>query len=427
MTIGIDISPLQGPHRMRGIGYTLINFINNVSAEDRKKHKFVFYAYTDDRIQDLLDLLNLNGLIYELRGLEQPRRISKILPGKLNLLIIILNQIYSFINARRGDSRIKDLSNLDIFLQPDQNVSLPAGRGFKRVLILYDIIPYVLEWDYMWSYTTARLHNFSRKAALRCAARRYMYAHKTKANCKRANVLLAISEHTKHDFAKYLGVKESKIKVTPLGVGKPSTSSTRPTHHYVATSWGYTRRPLQLSEKEKFLLYVGGADPRRKLEDLVTAFNHLRASGINLKLILSGDIMQGPNNVPTDPIRHALNDSSYLNDIVFLGFTSDEERNWLYRNASAFVFPSRYEGFGLPILEAMSYGTPVITYKNSSIPEVSGGAALYAYDYRDIAKLTEKLLQEPAMRREYTELSRIQAAKFSWRKTSRNILGIISS
>src|SRR5436190_305364 len=82
--------------------------------------------------------------------------------------------------------------------------------------------------------------------------------------------------------------------------------------------------------KPAYLLFVGGADRRRKLEDLVTAFNQLRAQGHELKLILAGDTMQGPANVATEEIQYALKTSSYLKDIIFMGFANDATRDWLY-------------------------------------------------------------------------------------------------
>lgn len=428
MTIGIDISSLQGPHRMRGIGYTLINLINNISKEDRRAHKFVFYAYTDDRIQEVLDLLDLAGLDYELRPLEQPRRITKTLPGQLRLMTVLLNQISTLKATYYGDPRIKSLEGIDAFLQTDQAISVPSGRGIKKALILYDLIPYILEWDYMWSYRTARLNSFSRRAALRCAARRRMFAFKTRLNCRRADVLLAISHKTKNDFAHYLSVKADKIQVVPLGVNPPgrSTKAVSPSRHYIATSWGYAQRPLHLPADTRFLLFVGGADGRRKLGDLVVAFNHLRAQGENLKLILAGDIMQGPNNIPLGSARTALNTSSYYDDILFLGFVSDAERDWLYDHALAFVFPSRYEGFGLPVLEAMSYGCPTVCYPNAATVEVAGNASIYAENALELEKAIKPLILDGQYRANRMGAGKRQAEDYSWAKTTTSVLGALA-
>ena len=307
MNIAIDLSPLQSPHRMRGIGYTLINFINNISDEERKQHFFIFFVSPPESTYftgDPLDLLVLKGMTYEVRsiGYSKQRRSSKLnalgklyymftksrqhmqrmLPMKIQRLLNRLGRGYRSLRAFYfGDPRQQDLSNIDVYLQTDQSQSLPAKNSIKKALILYDIIPYVLESDYLWSYRTSRKYGLSRKRALVSKLRRWLYVHKVRLNTKNADYLLAISQHTKEDFVHYLTVPPAKIKVVPLGVSKPKNNTTNNPilHHYVKTSWGYIKRPLTLDSTVQFLLFVGGADRRRKLEDLVTAFNHLRARG----------------------------------------------------------------------------------------------------------------------------------------------------
>ena len=244
----------------------------------------------------------------------------------------------------------------------------------------------MLESDYLLSYRTARLHGHSRLGSLHLQLRRSLYARKLKINSRRADRLMAISEHTKQDFEKFLGVSSKKISVTQLGVSEPlfHTTTTPQLHRYLKTSWGYMARPYSMDLETPFLLFVGGVDRRRKITDLVTAFNHLRGQGHKLNLVLSGDIMHGPNSIPVEETRDALKSSSYLEDIIFMGFTDDTTRDWLYRNALAFIYPSRYEGFGLPILEAMIHGCPAICYENSAVREIGGKTLMYAKDAEDI-------------------------------------------
>ena len=212
MNIGIDISSLQGAHRMRGIGYTLINFINNIPAAERRNNRYVFYAlpFDKDQADNPLSLLDLKNMEYEVRYLKRRSRSSRTLPGKLYLLVSVYNQLVELRDQYLGDSRIKDFRGVDVFLQTDQSQSLPRKRRVKKALIVYDIIPFVLEWDYLWSYSTARTRGFSRKAAFRCQTRRWLYAHKLRVCVKQADLLLAISEVTKHDFVRAMGAAESK-------------------------------------------------------------------------------------------------------------------------------------------------------------------------------------------------------------------------
>jgi len=426
MKIGIDLSALQGPHRMRGIGYTLINFINNIPEKEKLNNDFVFYILSSDSVKDNpIELLDLKDIKFETRLYNPKPPIQKKLPGKFNLIISSYNSLVSLKQLRFGDPSIKNTRDLDVFIQIDPNQKLPKGRRIKKVLFLYDLIPYVLEWDYLWSYKTARkTYGFSRKAALRCEVRRILYAKKIKINTKRSDISIAISEVTKQDFQNIVKVPDNKIRVVPLGVSLPKNNS-KPIKlsHYKNTSWGYIKQPLSLDKDTPFLLFVGGADRRRKLADLVTAFNHLRAQGYKLKLVLAGDSMQGYNNIATEEIQYALKKSSYLNDIVFMGFVNDNERDWLYKNALAFIFPSVYEGFGLPVLEAMIHSCPVISYRNTATEEIAGDNIMYANNALEITQLVIKLLNSNQPTIDHLkEKALLHAKKYSWAKTSTNIL-----
>jgi glycosyltransferase involved in cell wall biosynthesis len=434
MTIGIDISPLQGPHRMRGIGYTVLNLINNLPEEARKSYSFVFYQFPLETSShgDPLELLDTAGLSYEVRTMRYRRRFSRKLPGKLYLINSVLNQLVELRDVYWGDSRISHLKGVDVFLQTDQSQSLPRRARTKKVLILYDVIPYALEWEYLWTYKTARqLHGFSRKAALRCKARRWLYAHKLRVNVRRARLLLAISEQTKKDFTGLLSVPAQKFRVVPLGVtpsDKTTGAAPETFHQYIKTGWGYVKKPVALDPKTPFLLFVGGADKRRRLQDLVTAFNHLRAQGYNIKLVLAGDSMRGPDNIATEEIQYALKTSSYLEDIIFMGFVDDQTRDWLYKNARAFVFPSKYEGFGLPVLEAMAHECPVISYRNSATYEVAGDFPLYVNGVHELVSAAIQLLR--ASDKDIDTIRRKNLAhvkKYSWHKTAGHIISTLAS
>jgi len=431
MRIAIDISALQTPHRMRGIGFTILNLINHISADDRKKHQFILFMLEEDT-QELLNLLNLEGIDYEVRYIKLNHDLgaSPTTPGRLKRLMkSAVRQSHELSERYYGSQKFGQVNDIDAFIQPDQSQNLPRGKRIKKVLVLYDIIPYVLEWDYLWSYRTARRHGFPRLAAFRCQARRWVYLKKLKISVKRTDLMLAISEATKADFVRYVGAQAQKISVIHLGVSdrQELTNIEPELQRYHKSSWGYIAKPFKMDPDIPFLLYIGGADHRRRLDDLVAAFNNLRAQGSVIKLVLTGDILQGPDHIPSPIINHALNNSSYLEDIIFMGFVSDEIKDFLYAKALVFIYPSRYEGFGLPILEAMSHGTPVITYKNSSIPEVGGSAVIYAEDYASIADAVKDLIRDKSTYQKYSAAGLARAAKFSWAKTSDKILNSIDN
>lgn len=428
MRIGVDVSVLQTGHRKRGVGYTLINFINHLPTEAKQKHTFVFFVYDQDTdYDDPLPLLQLSDVSFEVRTIQPVRKSTIKLPGKLRLI----NNVLNFLRLRRdayfGDSRIKAVKDLDWFFQFDQNHPLPPRHKVSSTLILYDLIQYIMEPEYLPSYSTARAKGHSRKGALRLHLRRRSYINKLRTTTNRAKRLVAISQHTKADFVRVLKIKPRKISVALLGVEpiEASSAKTSPAfHEYVHTSWGYLPRPVQIKSKQ-FLLFVGGADPRRKLVDLVAAFNNLRAQGHDIDLVLAGDTMLGAFKVPHVELQAYLKQTSYLNNIHFVGFVDDVQRDWLYQNAIAFVYPSVYEGFGLPVLEAMQYGTPVITYKNTSIEEVGGKGAIYAKNYLDIVRHIQAL-SEKGLTSKQKRQAQNTVKKFAWKKTAAAIIETVS-
>lgn len=424
MTIGVDLTVLQTPHRMRGIGATTINFINNLPEKVRSDNKFVFFCYKDG--DDPFELLDLTGVTYEVRHINKPSKVEFRLPWKFKILNGAINQTRKSMESFFGDSRIKHTRGIDYFMQFDQSQPLPMRYKVRSCLILYDIIPYVLEADYLWSYKTARAKGKTVLGALRTHYHRRKYVSRLRKSTRRAKVLVAISEHTKRDFVEHIGTKESKITTCLLGITElPAVGEKNPAlQKFADTSWGYLPRSVSMKDKE-FILYVGGADARRKLHELVAAFNNLRARGRDIYLVFAGDTMLGGTKVPNEDFQNYFKHTAYKDQIYFMGFVTDEQRDWLYTHATAFVYPSVYEGFGLPILEAMQYGTPVITYSNSSINEVAKDAAIYTSDFLEITDAIESLLNSKKLQAEYSERGKKNAAGYSWEKTAGAIVATL--
>ena len=110
-----------------------------------------------------------------------------------------------------------------------------------------------------------------------------------------------------------------------------------------------------------------------------------------------------------------------------MGFTTNSELNWLYKNALAFVFPSIYEGFGLPVLEAMRYGCPTITYNNSSLVEVGGKDVIYVDDFLGITNAVQELINNPTKAKTLSKNGIIRSSKFTWDKTVNSIFSVLNS
>jgi glycosyltransferase involved in cell wall biosynthesis len=166
-----------------------------------------------------------------------------------------------------------------------------------------------------------------------------------------------------------------------------------------------------------FLLFVGSMNPRKNLRGLIKAYSQYREQATSpLPLVLAG---------PSKDI-FAENELDNIEGIINLGYVSEDKLTWLYTNAAVFVFPSLYEGFGLPIIEAMSVGTPVVTSDRGAMAEVAGDAA-YLVDPTNVAAIGDgitRLLEDKEYRRELSERGKRRSEQFDWSKTARQTLDV---
>jgi glycosyltransferase involved in cell wall biosynthesis len=175
--------------------------------------------------------------------------------------------------------------------------------------------------------------------------------------------------------------------------------------------------------KDKFWLSVGTLEPRKNLRRLLKAFSIYRKEyrAPNYPLVLAGG-----KGWLEDDLKDFISSLELMGKVVVLGYVSDEDLSWLYRHCFAFIFPSIYEGFGLPVIEAMKMGAPVITTNSTSIPEVAGNAAHYVspYNIEDFVKAFSMLADNDQYRRRLKDMSILQAKKFSWGKCATEVLEI---
>ena len=433
MKIGLDISSLQGYHRMRGIGAVANNIIKNLPHDS--DHTFVFYLYKDSPItgEEIMKSTHLPKDLYEFRDIVPNPKNNQQLPGRLRYISKAFKVRRLLNGFRFGSEKFINTQDLDAFIQLDQSEPMAKLRyGARNYFIGYDLIPYVLEHDYLKNYKSARLFGMSRRAALKTAIRRYLYIFKLRLNSKNAYKIFSISDTTKRDFVKYLRLNPKKVETIPLGIASVSAKPLAEikdieiVDRYHETLWGYITKKESLAGK-KFLLFVGGVDSRRRLEDLVTAFNHLRAQGEDIKLVLTGDIMLGPKAITTDIASRALASSSYLDDVYFLGYISNELKEWLFAHALAFVFPSVYEGFGLPVLEVMAKHTPVISYENDAVKEIAQDYPIYANDALSIIDGVKYIEENTEEIHEKLDAASAYAAELTWKKTVESILSKIEN
>jgi glycosyltransferase involved in cell wall biosynthesis len=212
--------------------------------------------------------------------------------------------------------------------------------------------------------------------------------------------VLVPSEATARDLAELYGVDRGRVTITPLGV----EVSDEPDHA------GARRLLGELGVRGPFLLAVGTLEPRKNLPRLLAAFGEVTDELPDHWLVVVGPVGWGPRLRPTwDSVR-----------VKLAGRVGDRLLHALYQAADGLAYPSLYEGFGLPVLEAMANGTPVLTSDCSSLPEVAGGAALLVdpLDRAAIAAGLVRLAGDAALRDRLTEAGRRRAAGFSWRATA---------
>jgi glycosyltransferase involved in cell wall biosynthesis len=223
--------------------------------------------------------------------------------------------------------------------------------------------------------------------------------------------VLTVSEASKRDILKYFNIPASKIDVIYNAIDERFNEA--PSDEDV---WRVRER-YQL--KDPFILYAGNIKPHKNLERLIEAFYLLRREGLEqVKLLIIGDEIS-----KYATLRRAVHRYKLHQYVRFFGFVPDRTLAVLYRLAGVFVFPSLYEGFGLPPLEAMAGGTPVITSNVSSLPEVVGDAAMLIdpYDPVAIASAMRRVLSEPALRDDLRRRGFARVKEFSWDRSVKRI------
>jgi glycosyltransferase involved in cell wall biosynthesis len=227
----------------------------------------------------------------------------------------------------------------------------------------------------------------------------------------RSSRVLTVSEASKRDILKYFRVPAAKIDVIYNAIDERFGEA--PDDEEVAR----VRERYQLNDP--FVLYAGNIKPHKNLERLIEAFHELRKGDLeHVKLLIIGDEISKYAS-----LRRAVHHYKLHKHVRFFGFVPDKTLAVLYRLASVFVFPSLYEGFGLPPLEAMASGTPVITSNVSSLPEVVGDAALLIdpYDASAIAAAMRQVLTEPALREDLRRRGLQRVRDFSWERSVRRV------
>jgi glycosyltransferase involved in cell wall biosynthesis len=281
----------------------------------------------------------------------------------------------------------------NVSLLHEPHYVLPPLVPCRAVVTIHDCIHLMFP-----QYLPNRLAHGYARASLWAAARR-------------AERIFTVSETSKADILRYCDVEAERIIVVYNAIDDRFATPPEP------EAIERVRERYQLHGP--FALYVGNIKPHKNLERLIDAFDLVRRGGFErLELLIIGDqISKYPR------LRRAVDKHKLHKHVRFLGFVADDTLAALYRLATVFVFPSLYEGFGLPPLEAMASGTPVVTSNRSSLPEVVGDAAVLVdpYSAASIAEGIQQVLSDPELRRSLSARGLARAREFSWDASIRRV------
>jgi glycosyltransferase involved in cell wall biosynthesis len=283
---------------------------------------------------------------------------------------------------------------VDVFHAP--HYVLPVLTGRRSVVTIHDCIHLMFP-----QYLPNRAAYGYARASIWSAARR-------------SSRILTVSESSKRDILRFFDVPAAKIDVIYNAID--DRFNLQPPEEEMVR----VRERYQLHGD--FVLYAGNVKPHKNLERLIEAFHLVRRGGLtDVKLVIIGDEVS-----KYAELRRAVHRHNLHKYVRFLGYMPDETLAVLYRLAAVFVFPSLYEGFGLPPLEAMASGAPVVTSNVSSLPEVAGDAALLVdpYDPQSIADGIRRILTEPDLRQTLRARGFQRAGEFSWEQSVRRVRDI---
>ncbi len=289
---------------------------------------------------------------------------------------------------------------IDVFHGID-HVGIPfAGRTGKYVVTIHDVVPLIIPGTF-----TPR-----HRAVVRLALARVR---------RRADRVIVPSHAVKRDVVRHLGLPEDLVTVTHHGC--------EPRFNPAADPPSFRGAAARYDLPPRYLLAVGTLEPRKNLTTLLQAFARLRRAGaVDPALHL---VLAGARGWLDEPIFRAVRSFGLEEVVRFPGFIDDDDLPDLYRGAELFVFPSLYEGFGLPPLEAMACGVPVVASNTSSMPEVAGGAAMLVEprDVDGMAAGIARILRDAALRERLREAGIARARQFSWDTAARQVLDTYAS
>ena len=321
-------------------------------------------------------------------------------PNIITIPLPVRSHSMSLKNAWVDSTTIQNIAEkegADIIHFP-YNWSFPFRKKVPSILTIHDVIP------------------FTFREAMGFFINHLLYKSGIRQACRLNNLITSVSKFSKQEIVKKVGVPAEKIKVIPNGLRKPTKQNDRIEN--------YLEERYHL--ENGFILNVGGLNERKNIVRLIHAFSKLvKQHGYSGKLLVTGRVSGIPHLIRMKKLCDAaVKETGMEERVIFMGFISDEELDTLLRRADFLVYPSLYEGFGIPIIEAMQVGTPVITSNIRGMAEVAGDAAILVnpYNIDEITSGMSRLLRDPELRAELSRKGMEKASSYSWAKTSEKYL-----
>lgn len=306
------------------------------------------------------------------------------------------------------NKNIKNINLRSSFLDIKEQIELPFKLNkYKNKAIFHS--PSFVSSPFIKCPTIMTIHdlNHLRFPEYYTRFHEYYYNYIVKPSALRAKKILTVSEFSKKEIVNWLNCESEKVVVTYNGIDeKFKVIEKNDKLRDIKEKYGLPK---------KFILYIGNLKPHKNVANLIKAIKK-----IDQKVTL---VINGKSN---ESLKKIIMENHVENKVKFIGYVDDNDLPILYNLAELFIYPSLYEGFGLPPLEAMACGCPVITSNTSSLPEVVGDAGIMVnpYNVEEIARAIDLVLSNENLRKEMIEKGLKQAQKFSWRKTAEETLKV---
>ncbi len=373
-----------------------------------------FGRFTRELLEALLAVDNKNEYLF---FVDQETASSDGIPDQVQTVVAATRQSPTEAASASGRRALGDLwalsrevlkYDLDLFFFPAVYSYFPILNRTKIIVTLHDVIA---DHHPDLIFPNKKLKLF--------------WKLKQNLAIRQADLILTVSENAKQQIVDYFHLPESRVRVI--------SEAARPVFAVVPRDEKTVQvlRRYKLEPDERFLLYVGGISPHKNLHALVAAYHQLMQNSrfADVKLVLVGDYKDDSFYSAYPSLKRYVDELGLGEKVIFTGFITDQDLAYLYNVATLLVMPSFEEGFGLPAIEAMSCGTPVVSSNRGSLPEVLGevGRFFDPYDHQSMVGVLQDVLSDDSQRKKMSEGGLQRAQQFTWNKAAKDALSIFES